>query len=189
MRRTLHELLHIGDALKRFLNHSFIRLRKLGLAAQLLDVIAVSRSARNSACRGMRLLKIPGISQVSHNVPDRRGTQPFPARPRKHARTDRLARGDECLHQRGQNLAFPVTNGLPRRHASLLYTPTQRVPHSSHIFCGGWDLDFGLDPGALSPTSRDRLSRTTKSRLKTVTYMLSTLTSEIRTCAYFNGSA
>src|SRR5947207_11161136 len=133
MRRTLHELLHIGDALKRLLNHSFVRLRELSLAAQLLDVIAVSRSARNSACRGMWLLKIPGISQVSHNVPDRRRTQPFPARPRKHARTDRLARGDERLYQGGQKLAVQVTNRLLRRHAAFLYHPNHMLPTATHL--------------------------------------------------------
>src|SRR6266700_7716265 len=136
MRSTLHELLHVGHALQRILDHALIRLRKLRFPAQLLNVVAIRRSARDPSRRSVWLLKKSGIGQVGHYVPDGRRAQSFPARPRKHARTDRLARGDERLYQRGQNLAFPVTNGLPRRHASLLYTPTQRVPHPSRVFGG-----------------------------------------------------
>src|SRR5207248_6025049 len=121
VRGAFHELLHVSHALKRILNDAFVSLRELGLAAELLNVIAVCRRARNTACGSMRLFEKTGVGKIGHNITNSRRTEPFPAASRDHARTDRLARGNEGFHDRGQDLALPVSYGLAGCHTPYIY--------------------------------------------------------------------
>src|SRR5258708_17839428 len=85
MGSAFHEFLYVGHALQRILNHAFISLRKLCLAAELLDVIAISRRTRHSTRGSVRLFQVTCICQVRHHVADRRWAEAFAAGPRENA--------------------------------------------------------------------------------------------------------
>src|SRR5436190_7433450 len=126
MRGALHEFLHIGHALKRLLNHSFVSLRNLRFAAELFHVITVRGRARHPAGGSMRLLKVAGVSEVGHYVANCRRAQAFATGPRQHARPHRLARGDKGLHDGREYFPFAIADWLACRHTSL-YTPFCRA--------------------------------------------------------------
>src|SRR5450432_2748293 len=110
MRGALHELLHIGHALQRILDHSFVGLRKPSLAAELLDIIPVRGGTRHPASGSMWLLQESAVGQVGHYIANGRWTEPFPAGARNHARPHRLAGGYKRLHDSREDFAFPVAD-------------------------------------------------------------------------------
>src|SRR5437763_14036058 len=108
MRRTFHELLYIGHAAQRVLDNIFVFMREPRFSAKLLNVIAISFSARDASRRSMRLLPKASVGQISHNIADGRRAQALTAATRKGARAHRLSRGDECLDDGSQDFAFPI---------------------------------------------------------------------------------
>ena len=89
-------------------DHGFFLRREARVARNLLDVIAIGFGRRNAARGGVRLLEESGIRQIGHHVADGGRAQALAVRARERARSDRLAGGDEGLHDGGQNFAFAV---------------------------------------------------------------------------------
>src|SRR5579862_426815 len=111
MRSPLHELRHIRHSRQRVLDNALIfvrHLRKMRLAAQLLDVITIGLRRRHPPSRSMRLLQKSRLRQIRHHIPDRRRTQPLPRSPRKRPRPHRLPAGNERLNNRRQDFPFPT---------------------------------------------------------------------------------
>src|SRR5579864_454227 len=124
MRRALHELLNIGNAVQRVMNDVFIGLRKLYFSAQLLDVVTISCRARHSSRRSMWLLQVPGISQIGHYIPYRGRAESLTAGAGEHTRSNWLARGDKRFHDRGQNFALSISNPMAARRHDLISVTT-----------------------------------------------------------------
>ena len=107
MRGPLHKLLHIRHPGQRVLNNALVLARQVRLAAQLLNVIAVSLRSGHAPGRSVRLLQKPRVGQVGHHVANGRGTQPFAAGARNGARAHGFSAGNKGLDNRGQDFAFP----------------------------------------------------------------------------------
>src|SRR5437764_13946999 len=93
--------------MEKILDFTLLFLRKVGLPADLLDVVAISLSRRDAPRGGMGLLQEPRVRKVGHDVADGRRAQPFTAFARKNARTHVFPGYYEGLHHGGYN--FPPT--------------------------------------------------------------------------------
>ena len=116
MRGTLHELLNVGDAGQRIGDYGLFLGCETGRARDLFHVIAIGLGGRHTAGGGMRLLKEAGVGEVGHHVANGCGAESFAVGASEGARTDRLARGDEGLHDGSQNFAFAIPDIGVSRH-------------------------------------------------------------------------
>src|SRR5436309_3875489 len=113
---ALHKFLHVRNAMQGILDHVLVFLRKPGFAGKLLYVISVSFSARHTSSGSMRLVQKTGIRKVGHHIADSCRTESLPAGARQGTRPHRLARGDESLDNRGQDLPLTISYGLSSLH-------------------------------------------------------------------------